>query len=102
MRRGQDDEINRPIGKHLLEFRGEADPMFIGNSPMGLAMSHRLRDTDDVRAAQLTENVLAPPSETNDCCPLHLSLSLMSEPEHISEARFTSPELRHGSGCDGR
>jgi hypothetical protein len=35
--------------------------MFIGNSPMGLAMSHRLRDTDDVRAAQVTENL---PSST--------------------------------------
>jgi hypothetical protein len=88
VRRGEDDEINRPISKHLLEFRGEADPMFIGNRPMRIATSDSLGDTDNVRVAQLTEDVLAPPSEPYDCRPLHLFHPHVDRIELFSAAGF--------------
>jgi hypothetical protein len=89
VRRGEDDDVDRPIGKHLFEFRSEADSMFFGNRTMRLAMSHSLRDADDARAAQLTENVLAPLSEAYDSRPLHLFLPHMesSQPHRLENLR---------------
>jgi hypothetical protein len=55
---------------------------------MGPAMSDRLRDPDDVRAAQVTENLLAPPSKSNDCRPLHLFLLHVDRTELFRAAGF--------------
>src|ERR1700756_1383816 len=66
MRRCQDHEIDRNVPEDAREIRGKGHIEIVRMRPMLLAASDRIHDANDIGADHLPQDVLAPPSKSDD------------------------------------